>query len=127
MFARSPSASESSTSSGSSTLHSDEPDEDEENEEYEEYFAMLHTKRSQQGGDRQDVLKWEHNATVKGRESGNSLGTPPFFLPGSGLKRVQNLPSLFTDEKYKDAVYQETVKMDGMAETIYFGTSHFNH
>ncbi|KAK7970123.1 DRB0094 family RNA ligase [Apiospora saccharicola] len=66
------------------------------------------------------VLKWEHNATVKGRESGNSLGPPPFFLPGSGLKRVQNLPSLFTDEKYKDAVYQETVKMDGMAETIYF-------
>ncbi|KAK7964247.1 hypothetical protein PG988_011221 [Apiospora saccharicola] len=66
------------------------------------------------------VLKWEHNATVKGRESGNPLSPPPFFLPGSGLKRVQNLPSLFTDEKYKDAVYQETVKMDGMAETIYF-------
>lgn len=65
------------------------------------------------------VVKWEHPVTAKGKESGNSLGPPPTFLPKSDLKRVQNCPSLFT-KKYKNAVYQESVKLDGSAETIYF-------
>ncbi|KAK8037421.1 hypothetical protein PG991_000767 [Apiospora marii] len=56
---------------------------------------------------------------LRRKETGNSLGQVPAFLPKSDLKRVQNCPNLFT-EKYKDAVYQESVKMDGSAETIYF-------
>lgn len=65
------------------------------------------------------VLKFEHHVTAKGKETGNSLGPLPTFLPKSDLKRIQNCPNLFT-QKYKDAVYQESVKMDGSAETIYF-------
>ncbi|KAK7924280.1 hypothetical protein PG985_006334 [Apiospora marii] len=65
------------------------------------------------------VVKWEHRITARGKEMGNSLGPVPAFLPKSDLKRVQNCPNLFT-EKYKDAVYQESVKMDGSAETMYF-------
>ncbi|KAK8050149.1 DRB0094 family RNA ligase [Apiospora phragmitis] len=56
------------------------------------------------------VLKWEHAPATE-----NSLGQPPSFFPATKIKRVQNCPNLFTP-KYKDAVYQESVKLNGSAK-----------
>ncbi|CAJ2501261.1 Uu.00g041140.m01.CDS01 [Anthostomella pinea] len=61
------------------------------------------------------VKKWE----LGEKEAVRCLGTPPVFFPNTGLNRVQNLKDLFT-EKYSQAVYQESVKMDGSAMTVYF-------
>ena len=66
------------------------------------------------------VLKWEQGtAAVKVTKKDDSLGKPPTFFPKTDINRVQNCPNLFT-KKYKDAVFQESVKLDGSAATIYF-------
>ncbi|KAK7950902.1 DRB0094 family RNA ligase [Apiospora aurea] len=69
--------------------------------------------------DKLNVLKMEDATTARIQPSENSLGPCPSFFPKTDIKRVQNCPNLFT-AKYKDAVYQETVKMNGSAETVYF-------
>ncbi|CAJ2510171.1 Uu.00g060710.m01.CDS01 [Anthostomella pinea] len=61
------------------------------------------------------VQKWELSAT----ESTRSLGAPPAFIPKTDIERVQNCGNLYTAE-YKNVVFQESTKMDGMAMTVYF-------
>ncbi|KAH9904498.1 RNA ligase, DRB0094 family [Xylariomycetidae sp. FL2044] len=62
------------------------------------------------------VKKWELSA----KEALNSLGKPPVFIPKTGIERVQNIKTLFTSAKYTRTTYQESVKMDGAAMTIYY-------
>ncbi|KAK8088479.1 DRB0094 family RNA ligase [Apiospora hydei] len=69
--------------------------------------------------DKLNVFKMEPAAAARIQPSENSFGPCPSFFPKTDIKRVQNCPNLFT-AKYKDAVYQETVKMNGCAETVYF-------
>ncbi|KAK0736158.1 hypothetical protein B0T21DRAFT_383784 [Apiosordaria backusii] len=45
--------------------------------------------------------------------------TPP-FIPSARMERVQNCPNLFIKHKYRRYVYQQSVKLDGSAMTVYF-------
>ena len=59
---------------------------------------------------------------VKKREDKNAAGglTPlPDFIPRTEQERVQNLPP-DAFERWKDEVFQESVKMDGSSMTVYF-------
>ncbi|KAK8873445.1 RNA ligase DRB0094 family [Apiospora arundinis] len=76
-----------------------------------------------------NVQKWKpDHGGPKSKTTENSLGKVPSFFPHTDITRVQKCPNLFTN-KYKDAVYQESVKLDGSAATIYFvcrGTAWYN-
>ncbi|KAI1768899.1 RNA ligase, DRB0094 family [Hypoxylon sp. FL1150] len=61
------------------------------------------------------VQKWE----VAPGEAATSLGQAPVFFPKTGIERVQNVQTLFTN-KYAKATFQESVKMDGSSMTVYF-------
>ncbi|KAI4864258.1 RNA ligase, DRB0094 family [Hypoxylon rubiginosum] len=62
------------------------------------------------------VKKWQ----VATAEATTSLGRPPVFFPKTEIERVQNIKTLFTKSKYASAVFQESVKMDGSAMTVYY-------
>ncbi|KAL1839912.1 hypothetical protein VTJ49DRAFT_1000 [Mycothermus thermophilus] len=67
----------------------------------------------------------EPQPTSSGRNDTNGPrpGTnpsPPSWIIKTSMERVQNCPNLFTKGKYKRFQYQESVKMDGAAITIYF-------
>lgn len=61
------------------------------------------------------VRKWE----VAPGEAGTSLGPSPAFFPKTDAERVQNIKTLFTN-KYANATFQESVKMDGSSMTVYY-------
>ncbi|KAI1386909.1 RNA ligase, DRB0094 family [Hypoxylon trugodes] len=61
------------------------------------------------------VKKWELPQGL----TGQSLGSLPAFFPKTDLERVQNVKTLFTD-KYANAVFQESVKMDGSSMSVYY-------
>ncbi|KAI0480930.1 RNA ligase, DRB0094 family [Xylariaceae sp. FL0804] len=61
------------------------------------------------------VSKWELPAA----DAARSLGAPPVFFPKTDIERIQNCPNLFT-AKYKNAVFQESTKMDGASMTVYY-------
>ncbi|KAI0016425.1 RNA ligase, DRB0094 family [Xylariomycetidae sp. FL0641] len=65
--------------------------------------------------DQLGILKWE----LSPKEKETTLGKPPTFIPATDLERVQNCPNLFT-AKYKNAIFQESTKMDGSSMTVYF-------
>ncbi|XXH05243.1 type II membrane protein [Hypoxylon texense] len=64
------------------------------------------------------VKKWQPAATDA--TTTTSLGPPPVFFPKTDIERVQNIKTLFAKKKYAQAVFQESVKMDGSAMTVYF-------
>ncbi|RYP59110.1 hypothetical protein DL770_010285 [Monosporascus sp. CRB-9-2] len=66
------------------------------------------------------VKKWE----LTPDEVKRSLGQQPTFIPKTGIERVRNCPSLFT-AKYKPAIYQESIKMDGSWMTVYSVRKYF--
>ncbi|KAK3934833.1 RNA ligase-domain-containing protein, partial [Diplogelasinospora grovesii] len=51
---------------------------------------------------------------------GGALGKIPYFIPKTDMERVQNCPNLFIKPKYREMVYQESMKMDGTSMTVYF-------
>ncbi|KAI1777560.1 RNA ligase, DRB0094 family [Hypoxylon cercidicola] len=62
------------------------------------------------------VKKWQ----VANADTTTSIGQPPVFYPKTEIERVQNIKTLFTTNKYARAVFQESVKMDGSAMTVYY-------
>ncbi|KAK4666548.1 hypothetical protein QC763_301190 [Podospora pseudopauciseta] len=54
---------------------------------------------------------------------------PPAFMLSTKMERHQNCPNLFNKPKYRRLVYQQTVKLDGSAMSIYFVNkdSHLYH
>lgn len=78
---------------------------------------------SQQLVDYSDMLgvtKWEPHGTAGPNGNGSVLVKIPSFIQKTGIERVQNCPNLFTKEKYKHIIYQETIKLDGSSMSIYF-------
>lgn len=63
------------------------------------------------------VQKWE--PPVDPKLSGVSKGGFPYNIPKTDQERVQNLPKLFTDEKYGNLQFEITVKLDGSSMTAY--------
>ncbi|KAM7210121.1 hypothetical protein V8F06_014491 [Rhypophila decipiens] len=63
------------------------------------------------------VRKW-----TNGTEPAHVLGLNKFpsFIKKTDTDRVQNCPNLFTKDKYKEQIFQESTKMDGCSMTIYF-------
>ncbi|KAI5927573.1 RNA ligase, DRB0094 family [Camillea tinctor] len=61
------------------------------------------------------VKKW----SLSDAEAEKSLGKPPVCFPKTDMERVQNIPVIFT-AKFSDAVFQESVKMDGTSMTVYY-------
>lgn len=53
------------------------------------------------------------------KKSENNNVYMPDFIPKTEQERVQNLPA-DTFERWADAIFQETVKMDGSSMTVYF-------
>ncbi|KAJ4385043.1 hypothetical protein N0V85_008302 [Neurospora sp. IMI 360204] len=64
------------------------------------------------------VVKWEPHDTAGPNGSGSVK--IPSFIKKTDMERVQNCPNLFTDEKYKHLLYQESIKLDGSSMTCYF-------
>ncbi|KAK5658272.1 hypothetical protein OQA88_2247 [Cercophora sp. LCS_1] len=60
------------------------------------------------------IKRWETESKAQ------SSWKLPQFMIKTDMDRVQNCPNLFIKPKYKHAVFQETVKMDGSTMTCYF-------
>ncbi|KAK3487506.1 uncharacterized protein B0T23DRAFT_208081 [Neurospora hispaniola] len=78
---------------------------------------------SQQLVDYSDMLgvtKWEPHGTTGPNGNGNVLVKIPSFIKRTDTERVQNCLNLFTKEKYKHIIYQETIKLDGSSMSVYF-------
>ena len=65
------------------------------------------------------VQKYEKIAPeFKSSRKSDLMADFPDFIPKTDQERVQNLPEVFED--WKDAIFQETTKMDGSSMTVYF-------
>ncbi|KAK7424932.1 hypothetical protein QQX98_000208 [Neonectria punicea] len=65
------------------------------------------------------VRKFEKPAPeFKAGDGAEPLADFPDFVPKTDQERVQNLPDVFAS--WRDAVFQETTKMDGSSMTVYF-------
>ncbi|KAK3317956.1 hypothetical protein B0H66DRAFT_621418 [Apodospora peruviana] len=92
------------------------------------------------------VRKWETAAeTATGKNAAainsssccSSSGTSgtvkakyPAFILKTNTERMENCPNLFTKDKYRSMVFQESVKMDGASMTVYFvhkDSRYFSH
>ncbi|KPM43894.1 hypothetical protein AK830_g2664 [Neonectria ditissima] len=81
--------------------------------------GMEEQLRSMSFEDMLHVRKFE-KPTPEFQAGGNAepLAEFPDFIPKTDQERVQNLPRVFDD--WRDAVFQETTKMDGSSMTVYF-------
>ncbi|KAJ9138406.1 hypothetical protein NKR23_g8559 [Pleurostoma richardsiae] len=76
------------------------------------------------------VTKWEAPAISATPDPGAAIpapvaastlgGFPTWLCKKSDHSRVQDCPNLFVSAKYRNAVFQESVKMDGASMTVYF-------
>ncbi|EGZ72956.1 hypothetical protein NEUTE2DRAFT_156528 [Neurospora tetrasperma FGSC 2509] len=87
-------------------------------------LAMFEREQtSQQLVDYSDMLgvtKWEPHGTAGPNGNGTVLVKIPSFIQRTDTERVQNCLNLFTKEKYKHIIYQETIKLDGSSMSVYF-------
>lgn len=69
------------------------------------------------------VMKWELSPS----ETATKLGRFPAFIAKTDLTRLQDKSnaSLSKEAKYRDTVWQESVKMDGSSMTVYFVRADF--
>ncbi|KAK4170672.1 hypothetical protein QBC36DRAFT_200941 [Triangularia setosa] len=65
------------------------------------------------------IKKWESLARWSGPDPQQNPKTPS-FIASAKMDRLQNCPNLFLKPKYKRYTYQQTVKLDGSAITVYF-------
>ncbi|KAF4976299.1 hypothetical protein FZEAL_7015 [Fusarium zealandicum] len=79
----------------------------------------------------EELLRVRKFESPDGSESSTDGVTPlpdfPFFIPRTDQERVQNMPDVFYS--HRDAVFQESTKMDGSSVTVFYfcrDSPHYN-
>jgi RNA ligase (TIGR02306 family) len=70
------------------------------------------------------IKKWQSCPEPAEDINGVPTANPkvPPFIPKTDMERVQNCPNLFIKPKYRDFIFQESIKLDGASMTVYFVT-----
>ncbi|KAK3324503.1 hypothetical protein B0T19DRAFT_402732 [Cercophora scortea] len=86
-----------------------------------DYSAMLGVKKWESDVERSTAAQAAASYNTKGSKANcPSSYKVPAFIMKTDMERVQNCPNLFIKKKYKEQVFQETVKMDGSTMSCYF-------
>ncbi|KAK1780229.1 hypothetical protein QBC45DRAFT_324260 [Copromyces sp. CBS 386.78] len=94
---------------------------DEEQElELVDYSAVLGAMKWDPHGESKSTGGSGGNASSKSDNTPTPIVKKPSFIQKTDSERVQNCLNLFIKPKYKNIVYQESVKIDGASMTCYF-------